>query len=161
MDEYDVPNAIRRFPGRDCREDGISSVKARSRPGCRHRELQKLGKFDTTTSSWLQTPPAIRRLCGASSAIAARKPSSCITTVRSPTMPRGASGARSGSSLPHKFSAVALSPIEFRSACRRPVRVFRTGSEGAELVGVADGVDGLDPAVADVEDQCGGGRPLT
>ena len=30
-----------------------------------YRELQKLGKFDTTTSSWVQTPPAIRKLGGA------------------------------------------------------------------------------------------------
>jgi hypothetical protein len=28
-------------------------------------ELQKLGQFDTKTSSWLQTPPAIRKLGGA------------------------------------------------------------------------------------------------
>lgn len=30
-----------------------------------YRELQKLGKFDTKTSSWLKTPPAIRKLGGA------------------------------------------------------------------------------------------------
>lgn len=30
-----------------------------------YRELQKLGKFDTKTSSWLQTPPGIRKLGGA------------------------------------------------------------------------------------------------
>lgn len=30
-----------------------------------YRELQKLGKFDTTTSSWVATPPAIRKLGGA------------------------------------------------------------------------------------------------
>ena len=30
-----------------------------------YRELQKLGEFDTKTSSWLQTPPAIRKLGGA------------------------------------------------------------------------------------------------
>ena len=30
-----------------------------------YRELQKLGKFDSKTSSWLKTPPAIRRLGGA------------------------------------------------------------------------------------------------
>ena len=30
-----------------------------------YRELQKLGKFDTKTSSWVQTPPAIRKLGGA------------------------------------------------------------------------------------------------
>ena len=30
-----------------------------------YRELQKLGKFDTKTSSWIKTPPAIRKLGGA------------------------------------------------------------------------------------------------
>jgi len=30
-----------------------------------YRELQKLGKFDTKTSSWVKTPPKIRRLGGA------------------------------------------------------------------------------------------------
>lgn len=30
-----------------------------------YRELQKLGKFDTTTSSWIKTPDEIRKLGGA------------------------------------------------------------------------------------------------
>lgn len=30
-----------------------------------YRDLQKLGEFDTKTSSWLKTPPAIRKLGGA------------------------------------------------------------------------------------------------
>lgn len=30
-----------------------------------YRELQKLGEFDTKSSSWVQTPPEIRRLGGA------------------------------------------------------------------------------------------------
>ncbi|MDF2381203.1 DUF4256 domain-containing protein [Nostoc ellipsosporum NOK] len=30
-----------------------------------YRDLQKLGKFDTKTSSWIQTPPDIRKLKGA------------------------------------------------------------------------------------------------
>jgi len=30
-----------------------------------YRELQKLGKFDLKTSSWIKTPPAIRKLGGA------------------------------------------------------------------------------------------------
>ena len=30
-----------------------------------YRQLQKLGKFDAKTSSWLQTPPEIRKLGGA------------------------------------------------------------------------------------------------
>lgn len=30
-----------------------------------YRELQKLGNFDTKTSSWVKTPPEIRKLGGA------------------------------------------------------------------------------------------------
>ena len=30
-----------------------------------YRELQQLGAFDTKTSSWLKTPPGIRKLGGA------------------------------------------------------------------------------------------------
>jgi hypothetical protein len=30
-----------------------------------YRQLQKLGTFDTKTSSWLKTPPDIRKLGGA------------------------------------------------------------------------------------------------
>ncbi|HZI07059.1 MAG TPA: DUF4256 domain-containing protein, partial [Archangium sp.] len=30
-----------------------------------YRELQQLGEFDTKTSSWVKTPPDIRRLGGA------------------------------------------------------------------------------------------------
>jgi hypothetical protein len=30
-----------------------------------YRELQELGEFDTKTSSWLKTPPDIRKLGGA------------------------------------------------------------------------------------------------
>jgi len=30
-----------------------------------YRELQQLGDFDTKTSSWIQTPPDIRKLGGA------------------------------------------------------------------------------------------------
>jgi hypothetical protein len=30
-----------------------------------YRELQKLGKFDTKTSSWIKTPSAVRKLGGA------------------------------------------------------------------------------------------------
>ena len=30
-----------------------------------YRALQKLGSYDTKTSSWLRTPPEIRRLGGA------------------------------------------------------------------------------------------------
>jgi Protein of unknown function (DUF4256) len=30
-----------------------------------YQQLQKLGKFDTSTSSWLRTPPEVRKLGGA------------------------------------------------------------------------------------------------
>ena len=30
-----------------------------------YQQLQALGQFDTTTSSWVQTPPKIRKLGGA------------------------------------------------------------------------------------------------
>jgi hypothetical protein len=30
-----------------------------------YRELQKIGEFDTSTSSWIHTPPEIRELGGA------------------------------------------------------------------------------------------------
>lgn len=30
-----------------------------------YRQLQKLGEFDTKTSSWVRTPPEIRKLGGA------------------------------------------------------------------------------------------------
>jgi hypothetical protein len=64
-----------------------------------YRELQKLGNFDTKTSSWVKTPSDIRKLGGAlfaapSFVIAATTLFSCITTVRNLTMPPGRSVAR-------------------------------------------------------------------
>jgi hypothetical protein len=59
-----------------------------------YRELQKLGKFDTKTSSWVKTPSDIRKLGGASFVIAATTLFSCITTARNLTMPLGRSVAR-------------------------------------------------------------------
>jgi hypothetical protein len=58
-----------------------------------YRALQKLGKFDTKTSSWVKTPSDIRKLGGASFAIAGTTRFSCITTVRNRTMPAGGSVA--------------------------------------------------------------------
>lgn len=62
-----------------------------------YRALQKLGSFDTKTSSWVKTPPDIRELGGA---IFATTPSSSTTTARPPTTPPEAFVARSAYSLP-------------------------------------------------------------
>lgn len=51
-----------------------------------YRALQELESFDLKTSSWVQTPSAIRKLGGALFAIVASGMYSCITTVRTPTM---------------------------------------------------------------------------
>src|SRR5437762_5397154 len=59
-----------------------------------YRELQKLGEFDTKTSSWVKTPPEIRKLEGALFCDRRFDMSSCITTARSLTMPPGRSVAR-------------------------------------------------------------------
>lgn len=63
-----------------------------------YQQLQALGEFDTTTSSWVQTPARSGSLAARSSAIADTTRSSCITTGPSPTMPLGDSAAPSGSS---------------------------------------------------------------
>jgi hypothetical protein len=59
-----------------------------------YRELQKLGNFDTKTSSWVKTPSDIRNSAAPSFVIAATTLFSCITTVRNLTMPLGHSVAR-------------------------------------------------------------------
>src|SRR6266851_124441 len=60
-----------------------------------YRELQKLGDFDTKTSSWVKTHSDIRELGGAIFAvITATGMSSSITTVQNLTMPPGRSVAR-------------------------------------------------------------------
>ena len=62
-----------------------------------YRQLQQLGKFDLKTSSWLLTPPAIRKLGGAIFADRRYEHSSCITTalictIRRPGVSRGVGG---------------------------------------------------------------------
>ena len=59
-----------------------------------YRELQKLGHFDTKTSSWVKTPSDIRTLGGSLFAIAATTLYSCITTARNLTTPPGDSAPR-------------------------------------------------------------------
>lgn len=63
-----------------------------------YRELQKLGDFDTKTSSWVKTP---ENSAAPSIVIAATTLFSCLTTVRNPTMPLAGSVAGSGSSGNH------------------------------------------------------------
>lgn len=45
--------------------DMASEMGAELLTEVQYRSLQELGEFDTTTSSWLLTPPAIRKLGGA------------------------------------------------------------------------------------------------
>lgn len=59
-----------------------------------YRELQKLGNFDTKTSSWVITPANIRKLGGAIFfATAAMTQSLCTTMEQNPTMLQEASAA--------------------------------------------------------------------
>ena len=51
-----------------------------------YRELQKLGNFDTKTSSWVKTPPATENSAALSFVIAATTLFSCITTARNRTL---------------------------------------------------------------------------
>ena len=57
-------------------------------------ELQKLGEFDTKTSSWVKTPADIRKLGGALYCDRPTAASSWVTTVPSLTIAPGRSGAR-------------------------------------------------------------------
>ena len=59
-----------------------------------YRELQKLGNFDTKTSSWVKHLLISENSAAPSFVIAATTMFSCITTVRNLTMPPGGSVAR-------------------------------------------------------------------
>ena len=59
-----------------------------------YRELQKLGNFDTKTSSWVKHLLISENSSAPSFVIAASTLFSCITTVRNLTMPLGRSVAR-------------------------------------------------------------------
>lgn len=50
---------------RDCAMDMAAAMGIELLTEHQYRDLQKLGDFDTKTSSWIQTPPAIRKLGGA------------------------------------------------------------------------------------------------
>jgi hypothetical protein len=58
-----------------------------------YRGLQRLGEFDTKTSSWVKHLLMSENLGELFFVIAASTWFSCITTVRNLTMPRGRSGA--------------------------------------------------------------------
>ncbi|MEF7615334.1 DUF4256 domain-containing protein [Aquincola sp. MAHUQ-54] len=49
----------------DCAVDMAAAMGVEILTEAQYRDLQQLGAFDTKTSSWVQTPPAIRRLGGA------------------------------------------------------------------------------------------------
>jgi hypothetical protein len=53
------------FKPKDTAMDMASSMGIELLTEEQYRELQKLGNFDTKTSSWLKTPPEIRKLGGA------------------------------------------------------------------------------------------------
>lgn len=50
---------------RDCATDMASAMGVEILNEEQYRQLQQLGKFDMKTSSWILTPPAIRKLGGA------------------------------------------------------------------------------------------------
>jgi hypothetical protein len=64
-----------------------------------YRELQKIGNFDTKTSSWVKTPSSIRKLGALSFVIVVSTLFSRITTVRNLTTLQGLSVACYGSNL--------------------------------------------------------------
>ena len=69
-----------------------------------YREVQKLGVFDTTTSSWVKTPSAIRKLAARCFVIAATTRSSSITTAPNlTTLPGGSVVRYAGSASPCAF----------------------------------------------------------
>jgi hypothetical protein len=57
--------ARKEFKPKDTAQDMAESMGIRILSEEQYRELQKLEAFDTKTSSWLETPPEIRKLGGA------------------------------------------------------------------------------------------------
>ncbi len=49
----------------NCATDAAAAMGVDLLTEAQYRELQNLGSFDTKTSSWIKTPPAIRKLGGA------------------------------------------------------------------------------------------------
>ena len=58
-------NARKENKPKDCAMDMATAMGIELLTEEQYRELQQLGNFDTKTSSWLQTPEAIRKLGGA------------------------------------------------------------------------------------------------
>ena len=55
----------KKFPPKGCVTEAAAAMGVELLTEEQYFELQKLGEFDTKTSSWLQTPAAIRKLGGA------------------------------------------------------------------------------------------------
>jgi hypothetical protein len=55
----------KKFPPKGCITELAETMGAELLTEEQYSELQKLGEFDTKTSSWLKTPPEIRKLGGA------------------------------------------------------------------------------------------------
>jgi hypothetical protein len=77
--------ARRKFKPEDSAIDMAAAMGIELLTEDQYRELQKLGNFDTKTSSWVKTPSFV---------IVATTLSLCITMVQNPTMRPGVSAAR-------------------------------------------------------------------
>jgi len=55
----------KKFPPKGCAMDMAAAMGVEILDEAEYMALQKLGEFDTKTSSWLKTPPEIRQLGGA------------------------------------------------------------------------------------------------
>lgn len=63
--DRDALNARKSFKPKDTAVDVATAMEIEILTEEQYRELQKLGNFDTKTSSWLKTPTEIRKLGGA------------------------------------------------------------------------------------------------
>jgi hypothetical protein len=55
----------KKFPPKGCATELAAAIGVEMLDEEQYRELQKLGEFDTKSSSWLKTPPEVRKLGGA------------------------------------------------------------------------------------------------
>ena len=63
--DNDALQARKEFKPKNSAENAATEMGIELLTEQQYRELQQLGKFDTKTSSWLKTPPEIRKLGGA------------------------------------------------------------------------------------------------